>query len=785
MDDNELLKIFWDEMRDYLGSMNTYLMALEMSLTDDDAGAFVERLRELNRLAHSMKGAARAVGVQPIETLGYYMEEVFEASLKRGLGLTPDVCDLLYDALDLVTTAADGDEIPADALHEVTEQLERAVKTSSQDLTAITVEEDDGETPPSTDPHQYIETTVAPISSDALHSFTGEDAPELHPATPPTDTSTQLISAISRTNEDTIRVAVDKLDHLMEEASELIVVRMQSEAHLDEADELRKRHNRWTREWRGVRASYIRLARRLQTEESDDLRRLFEFLELNQKYLMETSRDLNTLAGNLHNDNVRLSTLTDELQESIGSLRLVPFETVLGLIQRALRDAARETGKEVLLDVLGGSTEIDRTVLEHLKDPIMHLVRNAVDHGIEPPDVREASGKPPTGWVYINVEQRGSEIIIHIGDDGRGIDAARLRQRAVERGVITASAAQNMSDDETTALVFHPGLTTRDEVTAISGRGVGMDVVRTRVEALRGHVSLSSVPGRNTITTISVPVSLTRIRSVILTLGTEQYAVPALAVQRITRAPRADIFEAEGQTLIALGGQTLSYLDLAALLDVPAIRKADGVQKLVVISAGDRQVACGVDDVQTERELVLKRLGDELAGTRFVSGAALLGDGRVVVVLDANDLVRSTSGSLPPRSASVPVPSLPADTTPTALRVLIVDDSITTRTLEKNILENAGCDVRVAFDGVQAWETLSEHDFDLVISDVEMPRMNGLALTKRIKSTPTTRHIPVILLTSLSKPEQRAAGLEAGADAYLVKSRFDQEELLRAIQSVV
>lgn len=771
MDDSELLKIFWTEVAEYVEGLNANLMALEMSVPEDDGGSFVERLREMNRVAHSMKGAARTVGEKTVETLGYHMEEVFDAALKQGLAITPEIADLLYDALDQVQAAVDGEPADDDALAEIVRGLEQAVQNgrASEDMVHI---------PPAAAPTQAL----APIPP-------AQDLAEAPPEPPITIRTGTMPQVLVRPVEDTVRVSVDKLEKLMAESSELLVMRLQAEERKQQTEALRRLQSRWAKEWRAVRAAYIRLSRRLQSDDvPDDLRILFDFLETNQKYLASSSRELNTLTASITADGLRLASLSDELQAGIGALRLVPFESILAGLQRTLRDAARETQKDVHLDVIGSATEIDKTVLEHLKDPLMHLIRNAVDHGIEPPGEREELGKPPVGWIYLKIETRGSEIMINVGDDGRGIDAQRVKSAAIAQGILSPSAAQSLSDDEVRALIFQPGLSTRQQVTAISGRGVGMDVVRDRVESLRGRVGVQSTPGRGTVTTLSVPVSLTRIRCLVLRVGTEQYALPSLAVQRMERAARDALFSAEGRTMLALGEQAIPLVSLADMLGVslPSAPPETPFIRVVILNAAERTVAFEVDELESERELVLKPLGTELAHTRYISGAALLGSGDVLLVLDANDLVRGALHLRQPMrriAASTPAPQ--EELMPKRLRVLIVDDSITTRTLEKNILETAGCDVRVAFDGVQAWEMLGEYEFDVVVSDVEMPRMDGFALTKRIKSAPATRHLPVVLLTSLNKPQHRELGLEAGADAYLVKQQFDQDELLRTLQSVL
>ncbi len=801
MDEAELLRLFWTEVREYLGVMNNNLMALEMSPDDanDDAGSFVERLRELNRVAHSLKGAARAVGRPNVETLGHHMEEVFEAGLKRGMAITPDVADHVYDALDLVQRYADGEPVDEATVQAVVENLRRTVaqnalppdadviagndhtaadvpRTTTTDSNEFPAVNGGTETDPNDDPPPSNGSGRTPPPDDASQ---GPQAPFLA-------RSTMSDTMLMRPAEDTVRVSIDKLDKLMRESSQLLVTRLQSAERTRDMADLRQLHGRWAKEWRAVRTSYIRLARRLQNEgASDDLRDLLAFLETNQRYLTESAREVNTLLGDITNDSMRLATLTDEIQANVGSLRLVSFDSILGTLHRTLRDAARETGKEIHLDVLGSDTDVDKRVLDHLKDPIMHLIRNAVDHGIEPPAQRAADGKPEDGWVSISVETRGSEIAIMVADDGRGIDAEQVRQSAMRAGIVSASATQNMSDDDLRALIFHPGLSTRSEVTALSGRGVGMDVVRNRVEGLRGRVSVTSTPGEGTTVTIRVPLSLTRIRSVMMRIGREQYVLPSLTIQRMERLPQDAIFTAEGRPVVTLGERALPLVSLGDVLNVPTADDDDEILRVLVLNAADRQIAFAVDELLSEQELVLKPLGDELANTPYISGAALLGNGEVVLMLDANDLVRGAVGARLPQRQTSALSGSAGVPDPKPVRVLIADDSITTRTLEKNILETAGCDVRVAFDGVQAWDMLSEAPFDVVISDVEMPRMDGLTLTERIKSTPTTKHLPVILLTSLTKPEHQEAGLQAGADAYLVKSRFDQDELLRAIQSVL
>jgi two-component system chemotaxis sensor kinase CheA len=749
MSDADLLNIFWIEVGEYLRTLNATLLQVETGAASDTPAL----LREMNRLAHSMKGAARAVGIGVIETIAHYMEELFNAALDDKLTLTPEVCDLLYDALDIVQTVVNGEENPTETLAEVLARLEQLVVSVKPDTKEV----------------------AAPVPKQTMAI----------PVVPAFDVmGEQAATIVVRPAEETIRVSLRKLDTLMAEASELLVARMHGEERQREINRLRKLHARWQREWRSVRAAYIRLARRLQDDEhADELLALFKFLETNQKYLSESHRELGQLAQATAQDTMRLSLLADQLQGDIGGMRLVPFESVIGGMQRLVRDLARDTGKQIQFEVDGGSVELDKAVLDSLKEPIMHLLRNAADHGLESPAERERQGKSPVGRIELALEQRGSEIIVRVSDDGRGIDLDKLRRAALKARLVSTQEATILSDDDIQNFMFHPGLSTADEVTPLSGRGVGMDVVRERVKNLRGRVAVSSAVGQGTTISLIVPVSLTRIRCILLQAGDSLFAVPSSVVLRMDTIKRDEIFTAEGREMVTVNNQPVPLVSLNALLDVPASSEPSEETTILVLRATDRTVAFEVDGLHSEQELVLKPLGREIERARYVSGAALLGTGDVIIVLDAHDLIQGVSGSKPlPRRVKAHEPLVTAHH---RVRVLVVDDSITTRTLEKNILETAGFDVQVAINGVEAWAMLAEDEFDVVICDVEMPAMNGLELTQRIRESNRTKHLPVILLTSLSKPEQREAGLKAGADAYLVKSQFQQDELLWTIQAVM
>lgn len=749
MDETHLLQIFWEESREHLQTLNDALLQVEMT-PSGDTDKIHALVKEMNRVAHSLKGAARAVGISRIETIGHYLEEVFADALQHKLTLTPEVCDVIYDGLDVVQALADDIEPDEEGLAYTLSRLEQLVAQSVPN------------------------TAVTPMF------ITPE---ETHPKL-----ATDTVHITPRNADESVRVTVNKLDSLMGEVTELFIARMHSDELLRDLQQIRRLHNKWQKEWRSVRTAYIRLVRRWQEagdETNPEITTLLRFLEYNQRTLADAYRLISQATQHAAQDSARLEAITDQLQDDIGKMRFIPFESVMSGFQRMVRDLARDLGKQVALDSVGSAIEIDKAVLDNLKDPLLHLLRNAIDHGIESVQERATLGKPNIGTILISVEQRGNEVIIRVSDDGRGIDVARIRQKAVLLGIMTETEASTRSDDDMLTYIFHSGFSTTDNVTTLSGRGLGMDIVLDRIGSLRGQVSVNSESGQGTVVTMRVPMSLSRLRCILLRIGAQRFALPSAMVLRMETIYADTIFTVEGREMVMLNGRTLPYATLGGVLNIPAIDPTDSdTRQVMILNAADRAVAFEVDELYQEAELVLKPLGREIIGAKFVSGAALLGTGDVVIVLDANDLVRHAVGMTIPRRKIAPQP------TPTALeyrlRVLVVDDSITTRTLEKNILEASGFEVIVAIDGQEAWEKiLPDYDFDLIITDVEMPKMDGLELCARIKSSPKYHQLPVILLTSLAKPEQREAGLKAGADAYLIKSQFDQAELLQTIKDVL
>jgi len=517
--------------------------------------------------------------------------------------------------------------------------------------------------------------------------------------------------------------------------------------------------------------------------------RLLNYVGSSQEWLRETSTLVSNLLREYASDTMHMALVIDELEQEIKRARMLPLNTITGTFGRMVRDLAQESGKEAVLQIIGGETELDKRVLEQIKDPLIHLLRNAVDHGIEPPQQREALGKPRTGTITISAEQLGKEVVICIADDGAGLDLEAIRQAVARR---TGVDAQSLSTDDLKEAIFNTGISTSPIITDISGRGVGLDVVHRNVEALHGRIEVDSQPGAGAVFTLILPLTLTSSRGLLVRVSNEVLAIPYNAIERIMYIRPEDIVTLEGQDTILYDGRPLTLARLSDVLELPPVDMQFDMQlerariPVVVLAAAERRMAFVVDELEGEQEVVIKSLGRQLSRVGGISGATVLGSGEVVLILNVADLIKL--GLRSKRHSVLDTLSRTTSATETRARrhILIVDDSITTRTLEKNILEAAGYTVQLATDGQEALSVIATSGApDLIVSDIVMPRLNGFELTQRIKEDPHTADVPVILVTSLDSPEDKARGIEVGADAYITKSSFDQNNLLETIEQLM
>jgi two-component system chemotaxis sensor kinase CheA len=471
-----------------------------------------------------------------------------------------------------------------------------------------------------------------------------------------------------------------------------------------------------------------------------------------------------------------LSRSVNDLQDRAMRTRMVPVATITDQLHRAVRDLARTQNKKIRWDVRGGDTELDRGVLNQLSDSLLHLVRNAVDHGVESPAEREAAGKAPEATIRLHAMQLGSEVIIAVTDDGRGIDVEAVRAQAAKRGVDT----DGMTEDELLRLTMHSGLSTTSFVTDVSGRGVGLHVVRVNVESARGRVEVRSQPAGGTEFRIVVPITLAVLRCLLVETAGQRFALPFHRVVLSQRNDPSAQHHAEGRPVVLVEGRPVPVSTLAGTIGLNVTADVSGGSIVVLADTAHRH-AFEVDRLVGQRDVVLKGLNRLLPHLPAVAGASVEPDGSVLVVLDPPGLIQRARHAAPVTTARPVADGAQA----TRRRILVVDDALTVRELQRSILERAGFDVRVANDGKQALSRLAEEPSDLVLTDIEMPNMDGFGLTEAIRAHPSLTNIPVLILSSRSSETDRQRGLDAGADGYIIKSGFDEGSLLAAVNRLL
>lgn len=775
---NQAEREFLEELRrDFVPEAEEYLQTIVSGLLDlekNPAGASAS-IEEVFRAAHSLKGAAQAVQMPDVSSVCQVMESVFSGMKKGILLLSGGDFDVLQRAADTLA-----------AMIAVPEKVEMSAVASL-------IREIEGLLEPSK-PSFHLKAPVQPVArSDtpkaAALEGKGNDAPvspeqeASHANTPQAvcDAPPHRKEEHSRAGaQDTVRIAASKLDSLLLKAEELISVNLSLAVRIEDVHELFSLATEFRSEWERALSAiqresqgYEKLSPKLQ-----------EFLQSGRLTLRKMNEKIRDMEKSLRSDQRAAGGLVRDLLEGARTVLMLPFSSLLQTFPKIVRDLSRELGKEAEVVVRGGDIEVDKRILEGLKDPLIHLVRNCVDHGLEKAGDRFSAGKPSSGTVTISLSQTdGSRVELLVADDGRGIDPAKLRESAVKSGSISKEEAALLDDAGALMLIFRSGVSTSSIITDISGRGLGMAIVQEGVESLGGSISLESEPGKGTSFRLSLPLTLATFRGVLVEEWGRLFVIPSSSVERVARVGKERIKCIEQRESVAFNGIPLALARLGHILELPpSAERARGrdTLPLVVIGSGGVSAAFGVDRVLNEQEILLKSLGKQLARVRNVSGATVLGSGKVVPVLNAGDLLRSVQRSGGGRR-------LLSDTEEKKARknVLIAEDSITSRTLLRNILSAAGFSVQTAVDGQEAWEFLSKGAFHVVVSDVEMPRMNGFELTAKIRSDPATAELPVVLVTSLESREDRERGVEAGADAYIVKSGFDQGNLLDVLHRLL
>lgn len=832
----QIISSFRAELAEHAQTMNDGLLALEQQKVTGKERE--ETLANIFRAAHSLKGAARAVGVSAVEQLAHELEDILGSIQRNAIEVSPALFTACYKAIDaiqavqaayeagettppaqslLALAELDAFRIKPEAVKPKVEPIkERPAQAAQPEATEISEQE----AQPKLAGNSNKNGQSAAKNLDALFVQIDEEVngsrkkdgnaavkepnaepigvepenvktPSQEPPPPQPQPPVQLLPA----SDETIRVSVSKLDSLMAQLSELLASKIRAEQRLAQIRQAQTYLSLWQKEWLAERSVYSRLARQdfgngdeaSLARQRKELVRLLEYVDSSQTRLRVVNTSISNLAREYNNDTMQMSLIIDGLEEEIKRVRMLPLATITGSFGRMVRDLAQVSGKEAVLEIIGGDVELDKRVLEQVKDPIIHMLRNAVDHGLEPVDKRLAAGKPAAGKITLAAEYQGKDVSISISDDGSGIDITAIRRIANRRAVANANT---LTDSELVELIYAPGFSTSPIITDVSGRGVGLDVVRRNVENLHGRINVEWKPGEGSRFTLSIPLTLTSSRGLLIRVSDQLFAIPLNAIERIIYTKLEEIESVGGYDVLRYEGSPLMLVHLGSVLDLPRTNDQSSKKRIpvVILSAAERRMAFAVDELADEQEVVIKGLGKQLTRVGGIAGASVMGSGEVLLILNVSDLIklalRSERRSF--LDAQVTEEAQPTQKEHPKRRILVVDDSITTRILEKNILEAAGYIVQLAMDGQEAYNTvITGENPDLIISDVSMPKLDGFGLTQRVKTSERTADIPVILVTSLDSQEDKARGIECGADAYIVKSSFDQNNLLETIEQLI
>lgn len=759
---------------------------LEAGLVGVEGDPAPEKIEPLMRAAHSIKGAARIVGLPAAVTLAHAMEDILTAAQHDTIRLASGHVDLLLKGNDIFKALAQIETafIPQEFhdRHQAIEDLAHALKSS---LTAgIPAPGEDGKTvseakqsapDPATEPFDISASGAATLEKIA-------EAPvSVCPATETVETVGTAIkqrraAEPRRTEAVLVRVMSENMDRLMGLAGELLV-QAQSAGSFNRSllkmkNSIRVIGEEWDRMvFRGGRGPAA-------GEEDEGVAQAFGAL------IGELQDAIATQMVDYERYSRRLEHLAHRLYgETVGS-RMVPFSEGLHGLSRMVRDLARELGKKVRFQILGEATPVDRDILEKIEAPLSHLLRNAVDHGMETPEERKAMGKAEEGIVTLEARHVAGMLNVSVSDDGRGMDPEGIRKKVVQKGLVKEEMAAALTRSELYEFLFLPGFSTSSRITEISGRGVGLDVVFSMTQEVGGLVRVDSEKNRRTSFVLQLPLTLSVLRTLIVEVEGEPYALPLSRIDRLLRVSRDDLQVLEDRQFCASDGEHVGIVTCRQLFQLPPAEEGGKVIHIVVISDRLNRYGLVVDSFRGEETVVVRPLDSSLGKTPNIHAAAVLQDGSPVLILDADDLVRSIHQLL-----SQGKPGKVGEGDKSAFtekkRILVVDDSLTVREVERKLLEKEGYHVTVAVDGMDGWNALHAADFDLLISDVDMPRMNGIELVRKVKDHNRLRSLPVMIVSYKDSEEDRLRGLDAGANYYLTKGSFHDETLLVAVKDLI
>jgi chemosensory pili system protein ChpA (sensor histidine kinase/response regulator) len=807
---DEILEFFQPEAEEHLQIVSDCLISLEGINNPDE-------INKLFRAIHTVKGSAAQVGLKRLGAIAHRVEDLIGRLREGELEPSPAVIDVCLESVDILKKTLHREFIDDAEMRTVVDSLLGRIAEFAPA---------DGD---------EFEATVNPESAIAVAANSAIDYP--HPPAPASVKKSTKPQPTNGATAKSVRIALERLDRMMNTVGELVINRTRMVGRVDELEKLvetlsfsrerlqgkvaefqdkyeftRINTSRSNTAWKNSRTPEI-----LTSVAAGETSFFSEFSELEMdryddfsilsRSMAEISADVNEVLsqlqgfiGRVEGDIDEFTKLAHHLQDEFTAARMVPIGTLYSRLSRAVRDAAKSSGKSVELDPSGSETELDNNIIQQISDPLVHLVRNSVAHGIERAEDRVAAGKPHTGRVALRAYHRGNHIYIEVEDDGRGIDYQRVKQSAVERGLVSPETADRLTERDLREMLFHPGFSTAPVKTELAGRGVGLDVVRANLSALNGEIEIQSIAGSGTKFTLKVPLTLIISPALFVRCGATSFALPLAVVEEIRRLRSDEIEDVGGKLLTKIRDVVTEVVRLDNYLGLPPLEPVNGYFHMVVANIGDRKIGLVVEEVIGKDEIVIKSLGEYLRRVKIFPGTTIAPDGSLILLIDLNRMVAaepterralqanaSAARIFAPGSAAVArgtIPTEAIDRVEQERLIVVADDSISVRKFVGRMLEKNGYRVRLAADGLEAAELVAQHGCHLVITDLEMPRMTGYELMAQLRQSPATRRIPVLVVTSRAGEKHRNRAVKEGAAAFLTKP-VQEDQLIAAVEQLM
>ncbi|MDM8535384.1 hybrid sensor histidine kinase/response regulator [Desulfobacterales bacterium HSG17] len=759
-----LLAAFAIEAQEHIKAVSQGLAGLEQkeSFRSSEPGRSEAAIDIIFRAMHSLKGAARAVDMRDVETVCQAVENIF-ASWKRGKSEPePEQFEILFQAVDALDERLSSGQVNESLFSDLIEKLNQLASDDYEEVV----------------PH--ISTPQLIPEPEIQVQEVLEKPPEKK-----LDTEKEIPVPPKKIGTDTIRISAEKLDTLLLQTEEMISAKLAVGEFVTDISQIQGLFTQWQNEYA-----------KIKTNNQAVRGQVWEFISWNEIFLNNLQQTIDNLKHSAEENHCSLAQMVDILLEDMKKTLMLPFSSLTEIFPKMIRSLSGEQGKDLNLNIEGDNIKIDRRVLEQIKDPLIHIIRNSIDHGIETPEQRIFQGKNPQANINIKVTQtEADKVEIEILDDGRGIDIEKIRTSAVKRGIISKSQTDTIDMKKACSMIFQSEFSTSPMITDISGRGIGLSIVQENLEKLGGSIQVDSEPGKGICFKMLIPVTLASFRGIFIKVSDRTFLVPTINVDRVLRVRPEQIKTIENRDTIIVNEKTIPIVRLDDLLELPRKHnhgKNRQFIQAIILRYGKKCIAFSVNQIINEQEGLVKSIGSQLARVKAISGATIYGKGKIAPILNVQDLMKCAKNiktsllkpDMDNESGQIR-PDLILQEPVRSKSILVADDSVTSRMLLKNILESVGYNVSTAVDGMEAFILLKEKIYDLVVSDVEMPGMDGFGLTEKIRNDNTFANLPVILVTALESREDKERGIDTGANAYIVKSSFDRNNLLEVVQRLI